>query len=67
MDKIAVLESLGFSKEYINKLEQFEHTYPKIAQIEFEVPITVIDFAPSQDLTIKHDPQTAYSSYTINI
>ena len=67
MDKIAALESLGFSKEYISRLEQYEQSYPKFAQIEFETPVTIIDFAPVQDLTIKHDPQTAYSNYTINI
>jgi len=67
MDKIAVLESLGFSKDYISKLEQFEQTYPEMTLMKFDVPITVIDFAPVQDLTIKQDPQNAYSNYTINI
>jgi len=66
MDKIAALESLGFSKEYINRLEQYEKSCPKFARIEFETPVTVIDFAPVQDLTIMHDPKTAYSNYTIN-
>lgn len=64
MEKLKSLEALGFSNEFLDKIEEFDRNSPQINSISFTENFGTFP-DNYQNITITSDPKTAYSNITI--